>query len=906
MIPHTLLRRYVTVLGIILPTCVGASPLEAAQQRVTARWLGQDENDLVGPRSEPGPSDVQDIHIRLEGLPANRPVKTVVVRGEGGDEWQYNGKYGPYRAELVQEAGKGRAELFVEPTRAETGRGFTITLTFENGQTSEIIFKGGRADPNLRMPQARLSAKWLGQPGHDRAGLGPGVGPDGQKDATIALERLSTGVEIRAITLSAKDGTVWETGVNPKANHAAWLVRDPSDATRATLFFQPDRKRAKESLQLQILYGNDKTDSTDVSAGPMNPTQSVTPPQPTQLAPLDLKATWGPQSSAADTRGFVQVQLENLPTNGVAAAALSDPAGETWVYRGSGGDGFDVASYPQPLVWQVGARPSQATLLFPPVRDESDAKLDLRIRFSDGQEMLATIPGGPADVSLRSPKPNGPALTAKPGDNLTQLANSAGTIRLSQGTYKLTAPLVLSRAIAISAEPGATLEFSQPGDAAPWTAAIKIHSGQTTLDGFRVRFSGPVRWDRDVSYGPAIIGSTDNRDPAQPDPRAGLVLKNLDIEAPPATSEWEEAPRTMRLVTAAEGQIQGNTIRGGAIELAGGPWRIEENTHLGTPPGTFAFSVISAHRTHDLIVQKNSTNAQGPSGKTWRFLVLTVGGWKDEIRDNMIEDVGPRDTDSRTENAPEIILTEAYRLRFEGAPAALSADRRVLVIPDPQGDAGEPGDMVAILTGKHAGTFRKVLQRINRTTYLLDTALPPLEEIPVISVAAQGFSKMRFQGNRIDARGSRQAAGFVLAGSHFGTRVAGNTVRGCGEGIRIVSYPTEQPGPWGWSHTPMFGIDVTGNRLEEPERGLTLAVEHGPPIATNQGRLYYSGWLRDNVIAVDPKATKPAQFVVGDSRATDKNELVLSLGGNRLEGAPARVEPVRIETGVTYQIKDKK
>ena len=73
-------------------------------------------------------------------------------------------------------------------------------------------------------------------------------------------------------------------------------------------------------------------------------------------------------------------------------------------------------------------------------------------------------------------------------------------------------PLVLEKPVTITAEGNATLLFSQgPGDA-PWTTAIKIHSGHTTLNGFAVRFTGPIRWDQEVSYGPAVIGTTDNRD----------------------------------------------------------------------------------------------------------------------------------------------------------------------------------------------------------------------------------------------------------------------------------------------------------------------------------------------------------------------------------------------------------
>src|SRR5689334_18378165 len=102
-------------IGVLALTFIlsGRAPAQAA--RLTARWLGQDGADRVGPRSDPGPSDVQDIHIRLDGLPPGRAVKHLVIRGQGGDEWQFNGPYGPYRAELVREPRSPRADLYLEP-----------------------------------------------------------------------------------------------------------------------------------------------------------------------------------------------------------------------------------------------------------------------------------------------------------------------------------------------------------------------------------------------------------------------------------------------------------------------------------------------------------------------------------------------------------------------------------------------------------------------------------------------------------------------------------------------------------------------------------------------------------------------------------------------------------------------
>ena len=58
--------------------------------RFSARWIGQDGHDYVGPNNQFKPSDVQDIHIELVGLDPRREVVFVEVTGYGGDQWQFS------------------------------------------------------------------------------------------------------------------------------------------------------------------------------------------------------------------------------------------------------------------------------------------------------------------------------------------------------------------------------------------------------------------------------------------------------------------------------------------------------------------------------------------------------------------------------------------------------------------------------------------------------------------------------------------------------------------------------------------------------------------------------------------------------------------------------------------------
>lgn len=163
------------------------------------------------------------------------------------------------------------------------------------------------------------------------------------------------------------------------------------------------------------------------------------------------------------------------------------------------------------------------------------------------------------------------------------------------------------------------------------------------------------------------------------------------------------------------------------------------------------------------------------------------------------------------------------------------------------------------------------------------------------------------------------AAGFVLVGNHFGTRVAGNHVLGCGEAMRLTAAPTESPGAWGWSHAPFFGLELEGNTFEDSLRGVTIAVEHGPPVKSSRGRVYLSGRSRGNTFRSSAGFLKsrgepgpPPALTVGDPRATEPAELVLVAEDDAAAGArggsmvvPAATINGRAVVGQTLPLKER-
>jgi hypothetical protein len=862
-------------------------------------WLGQDGHDLVGPSSRAGGNGVQDIHLALVGLPRDRGIAAASIKGLGGDEWQANGSPSAWRAEIVRAPGSTKADLFIEPNRPETGRAFEILLRYDDGQTASLWLKGGKADPSLRTAGASLSARWVGQDQADYAGPGPAVGPDGFQDVHLLLYRLSSALEVQSVTIEAPGGLAWQYGLNPKGLGNAELVRRRDDRSRADLYFQPANDLVGKGLKLTVAYANGKPDVTSLVAGPTVAQLGMPAVALPAITFMNLPARWlGQDGSDVTGRGDVHVAVEGLPAgSAIVAAELSNIAHGSWLFRGpASAAAFEADPYALPMIVRQEADATGADLYFPPVRDESDTTMTLRLRCADGGTVLTPIAGGRCDVARRAPELPPGEVTAHPGDDLHALVAQVGTVRLSRGTYPLSRPLILQRPIAITAEPGATLLFSQPIDDPPWTAAIKVHCGGTVLDGFSVRFSGSVRWARDVNYGPAVIGTSDNLDSGNhSDPKVNLTLTHLDLEAPPAArpGTWEETPRLLRLVTASSGRVAGNILRGGTVEFLHGSWVIEQNEHRGTPPSTHTFAVFAGHHTHDLILRANRAEPTGPSGKTWRFLVLTGSGTNDLIERNVVSGVGPRDGDTIPNmNAPEIVLTEAYSLHFEGKPAAVSADGRIVKIPAPQGDRPLSGDVVAILTGPEAGRWRRIAHALDASTFVLDRPLPGADA--AISVA-MGFVGETFRGNTIDSRGGAVAANLVLVGNHYGTRVLGNHFLGGGEAYHITAAPTEQPAIWGWSHAPYLDGLIEGNIIEDALRGGTITVEHTSAIKTSKGRVYMSVTLKNNIVRWSDvflsrrpraKASEPLlAWTLGDAGSLDPGELIVHQEGNRLQPA---------------------
>ncbi|OJW08809.1 MAG: hypothetical protein BGO49_08360 [Planctomycetales bacterium 71-10] len=884
----------------------GEAIAQAGRGGPSARWIGQDGKDFVGPHNRVEPSDVQDVHIALAGLDPRREVAFVDVLAVGGEhnQWQYNADSFAWKAALVREKGSPRADLYIEPSAESAPRRYDVTIRYDDGREHKFAIQGRKVDPSLRTAAAAMKAAWAGQDGRDAVGPGPEVGPDGVADARLRLAGVSAKVPIRAIRIDGPDGLKWESHVNPEMFPACEYRPDPAKPGEGDLFFQPARDLAGKDLAVRILYANGTGDRAAVAAGLFDPAKKVAEPREPALTFAKAESRWlGQDGRDPIGPGDAHVVLSGagLPRD-VVAATLADTAYGAWLFEASGA----LKSTPE---WNgaspMAVRPDGSgaiDLFFPVARDGRDATFTLRLIGRDGRSTVASFPGGASDPALRLPAPASTRTEARPGDDLQALVDRGGTVALAPGTYRLSRTLTLNQPVALTAPRGATLVFSQLPDAAPWTAAIKVHKGRTTLEGFAIRFEGPIRWDREVGYGPAAIGTSDDRDPNPFEKKWGLAFLKLDVETPPnpEPGQWADALKTMRFTNADGGRVEGCKILGGPIEFFSGPWTFRDNTFRGAPAGTTSSAAIAGHYVVDLTVKGNRAKPE-PSGKLWRFFIATNSGRNVTVEGNVVEGVGEMDDDGVPRvNAPEVMLTESYRVDYEGL-ASPSADGRALHIGERQGEPIRAGKFVALLTGPAAGTYRRVALPLDSKTILLDSPVPKgTDRVSIVD----GFSGVRFAGNTVDVRGSSTSYGLVLPGNHFGTVVERNRFFGGAQGIAASACASESPVHWGWSHAPAMGVVVRGNAFEDSRESLALCVQHDPRhIKFNRGRVYMSATVEDNTVrwtepflrkmAAERSEKKPDRrpllgIVLGDPGSRDPRELKVAAARNALDAPPGR------------------
>ncbi len=869
-----------------------------------AKWAGQTGEDFAGKATTLGSNGIQDIRVDVSGIPAGQ-VSGIVLKGHGGGEWQWapDGKPpGGWAIHMIPDPSGNAASLFFESGQEETGREFELKWTVPGQPERSLYFPGGKSDPTKPVASARITARWIGQDAKkpvDLTNPSPAVGPDGFEDVAIELVGISEKDEVTAVDVRTSDDKLrWAFGVNPKGVFNAELIREPKDAPTAKLILALPSGSAGSiegrKLEVRLRYASEAVTEAVVEAGSAVAGKPMPPVPLPKVISSKIRARWlGPTPRSKAGPGAVRVELSAMANDPrVISAILTDDSGA--IFATSNAKTENPAS---PLfVERTGT--DKALLDFVPGRDLEGQPLSLRFDYADGSMGILDFDGGATQPERRIPALAASRTTIRPGQDLQSAAARGGTVVLSDGTYELRSTLTLDRPVRIEAAAGAVPVLTFAGGAdGPWRAAIKIRSGGVSLSGLKIRFSGPIDWKHDVAYGPAVISTTDPEDRGfdHDATHRGVVLEKLDLGGPPqpgSEGKPSEAVRAVKMLNASLGRIEGCIIRGGTVHLVGGPWTIAGNRHDGPLPGTFSYDAFAVTRPLDLQVLSNRVEPVRGSGKLWRFLNLTQQGYGIRVEGNIVRNVGPRRDDTIEDmNANEILLTESYKLKFEGVPAGISADRSVVVLPESPGGPPAPGDAVTILNGDQAGAFVTVTQNLGGGAIRVRPALPKAakaDEIPAISVAT-GFRETRIAGNTIDATGSDNAFNLCLAGNHFGTLVADNVLTGGGESLRITAFPTESPNVWGWSHAPMAGLTIRGNKIRQAALPARIATDQGPTIKTSMGRSYFEAEVSGNTF--EASAAGPA-LRVGDPQTLDPDSNVVKLQDNSAEAKETEIEIV--------------
>ena len=711
---------------------------------LAAAWLGQDGADFVGTEGtlvDQAPNDYQDLHFRLSGL-SGAAVARVDVERYGGGAWSWSPAGGKNAMFRPDPSDPSAGDLYLEPYFADAaGRLYqAIRVTYADGSVAQAQAVAATAvDPNLRAPGKGLSAASLGQDGSDWTGATVAVGPDGFQDVHVALANLSAGASAYVrITAATNPPRSWETGVNPDGRWNAELLDRPGAnetlGTTADVYFSSDVDLAGVPLTIQVFYDHwnpdyrsytnrsGKSDVVVVTAGATSPTLAMPAVAEPDLAAF--AASGRPQDAAYPGLSHVAIDPASLAALArpqslatIRSAVLTNRHGMAWLFLKPGAPA-PYTGFPVPAAMTLDA--STGVLDYAPVRDEAGSTLTLLLTFDDGSQAIARLAGSPADLGRLAVDTRVGAATTAVSDAaglLAALDAGAPSIRLRPGVYDLNQPLNINRPVRIAADPGATLRFAlsaAPGS--PWsstTGAINVRSGHVALDGFAIRFVGTTAdwntWARTVIQ--AGLGTAD----------VDLAFTNLDVTAPAAAvaGVYEQAVTLMNFEDGDTGVIAGNVLRGGWIHLGAAPWQVVDNDYRGALDWTIAPTFLDVHRSFDLTIRGNHAWVEAPRGITQRFLVMgnsdSGQGIGNTIEGNTIDGgIGTPASGAPAgyTNNPEIILTETYQPRFEGAPSAVSPDRTIVQVPHLRGPAPRTGDVVSILTGPHAGEWRRIVQAL--------------------------------------------------------------------------------------------------------------------------------------------------------------------------------------------------
>jgi hypothetical protein len=347
---------------ITLPGTYNADPT-LHTNTVTGTWLGQDGSDLTS-RAASGVSvsdGLLDTHLVLNNLPAGLAIAKVDVHDDAvpADDYQYNGAANVPSVALVNRAGGGAADLYIQYDQAATyitdpARTLDVNVTYTDGTHSVLTIGGVYNDPNLRTngpgSPNNVTATARGQDGSDLVGDGATTAPDGLQDQHLTLAGLPTNQAITQVDVYAYGGGHFQYTAPGFAGTAAphvaavatsgqlWraaLVRSGNSST-ADLYVQDNRAEDGSSsahYDIYVTYADGSHSLVTASNVTNNP--SLPTAVPTNVID-DMQAGYAEAGSwqSAGPGGDNGEYRFAAPGNGNASA--------TWQYTGLTAASYDV------------------------------------------------------------------------------------------------------------------------------------------------------------------------------------------------------------------------------------------------------------------------------------------------------------------------------------------------------------------------------------------------------------------------------------------------------------------------------------------------------------------------------------------------------------------------------------
>lgn len=216
--------------------------------------LGQDQHDYVQVGSAQGGNGVQDVHLRLVGLEANKEIKQLrVVCRTPPRSWLLDPTDSPnWRLMLDRRAGNSMADVYFEPPSVDlNGKKLQLTLTYTDDTSDKLTcVVDTHTSDQLRMAAADQSDSKSGS----------------QKDAApvelVVTTELATGDSLQGTMADLSEEmltlrTAWQPDLQIPLSKLRGLVA--SSATPAAKKLYRDRKAQPGSEDLALVTAKDGT-----------------------------------------------------------------------------------------------------------------------------------------------------------------------------------------------------------------------------------------------------------------------------------------------------------------------------------------------------------------------------------------------------------------------------------------------------------------------------------------------------------------------------------------------------------------------------------------------------------------------------------------------------------------------